>query len=288
MAFVVPIVRKDEHTGVKGDSLARIYLDLEREWAGLCPLTGCALITPLCVDAELSAAGTFFDPDDFYQGKRMQAVRMTLIDRVNKVYLRSLVQEKLHILATVPIYSVDHSVSFYKLSSMAYITYDPEAGDFGAAHTESRAEQMLFVMGMTGRHALPNIESFIPSTRWIVHGSSNFSHGTFAVSSQAFTSRLYTLLAEVNKLTTLVPVSPSAKTDPNADMVQQWATHPDFRDQTCEWSPVGLDSDRYEWKYSRDWSLREQGTKVSMKGEYSISCKCHLSHDRETGETHRL
>ncbi|RPD62453.1 hypothetical protein L226DRAFT_482501 [Lentinus tigrinus ALCF2SS1-7] len=252
LAFEVPIARKDEHTSTKGDALARIYLDLEH--------------------AELSAAGTFFDPQDFFQGKRLQAVRMTLIDRVNKVYLRNLVQEKLHILATVPIYSVDHSLSFYKLSSMNYTTYSVEGGELGTAQAEGRAEQMLFVLGMTGKNALPHIDCFIPSSRWIVHGSSSFSHGTMAVSSRAFTSRLYALLAEVNKLTTLVPVSPNAKSDPDADMVQQWATHPDFRDQSCEWSPVGSDGDRYEWKYSRDWSLREQGTKVSVKGEYSISC----------------
>ncbi|KAI0720522.1 hypothetical protein C8T65DRAFT_633326 [Cerioporus squamosus] len=251
LAFEVPLARKDENTSTKGDSLARIYLDLER--------------------AELSAAGTFFDPEDFFHGERVHAVRMTLIDRVNKIYLKNLVNERLHVLATVPVHSVGTSTSFYKLSSMTYMTYSVDEGELGAA-AEGRAEQMLFVLGMTGRNALPHLESFIPSSRWIIHGSSSFSHGTFAVSSQAFTSRLYALLAEVNKLTTLVPVSPSAKADPNADMVQQWATHPDFRDQSCEWSPVGSDGDRYEWKYSRDWSLREQGTKVSVKGEYSILC----------------
>ncbi len=30
LAFEVPISRKDENTSTKGDSLARIYLDLER------------------------------------------------------------------------------------------------------------------------------------------------------------------------------------------------------------------------------------------------------------------
>ncbi|TFK91932.1 hypothetical protein K466DRAFT_595646 [Polyporus arcularius HHB13444] len=252
LAFEVPISRKDDNTSTKGDSLARIYLDLER--------------------AELSAAGTIFDPEDFFHGERMQAVRMTLIDRVNKVYLRNLVNENLHVLATVPVHSIASAISFYKLSSMTYMSYSIDASELGAAQAEGRAEQMLFVLGMTGRNALPPLESFIPSSRWIVHGSSNFSHGTFAVSSHAFTSRLYALLAEVNKLTTLVPVSPTAKSDPDADMVQQWATHPDFRDQSCEWSPIGSDGDRYEWKYSRHWSLREQGTKVSVKGEYSIAC----------------
>ena len=224
-------------------------------------------------DAELSAAGTDFTAD-FYHGNSSGNVRNTLIDLVLKSYLSALRDNDVHIVARIPLYGV-HTSSFYKLTSMAFFTYAPGTSfdEAEEQHNEGRSESMLFVVGMTGKHGLPPVELFEPSHRWIVNASSSFSQGTFAVSGQTFHIRLNALLANINKITTLACTNARSKNATVEDMVQQWATHPEYQDRPCAWSPIGFaDADRFEWKYIQKWQFHEEGTQAIVRGDYSITC----------------
>ncbi|KAH9933134.1 uncharacterized protein BXZ73DRAFT_77301 [Epithele typhae] len=101
---------------------------------------------------------------------------------------------------------------------------------------EAATEQILFVLGMTGGAGFPRREYFKPSPNWIVHSSTGFSHGTFAVNKLIFRKRLFALLARVNALTTLVSVSATAQNSRDgASVVELWARHPEYRDKECAW-----------------------------------------------------
>ncbi|TFK91957.1 hypothetical protein K466DRAFT_650737 [Polyporus arcularius HHB13444] len=253
IAFEVDLAEKKYNVPNKGFSMHEIYLDVE--------------------NAELSAAGTNFTLD-FYHGDGRGNVQNTLIDLVLKTYLKSLKDSDVHIVARVPEYGINSS-SFYKMTSMDYFTYAPGSvfDEAESELSEGRSEAMLFVVGMTGKHALPPREVFVPSHRWIVNASSSFSQGTFAVAGQTFNMRLNALLANINKITTLACTNARSKSATVEDMVQQWATYSEYQDRPCAWSPIGhADADRYEWKYIQKWQFHEEGTQAIVRGDYSITC----------------
>ena len=208
---------------------------------------------------------------------------MTVVDRILKEYLPELMSHGAHIIASVPIYNYAASPAFYRLTSMAFRTYS-EANITPrneAQGSSSRPEQILFVLGMTANGILPNLRSFKPSARWVVHASAGFSHGTLAISRSTFHLRLHSLLARVNALTTLVPVSPSYDGMAGGrDIVQQWAKHKDFSSQSCDWKAVDSDdnltADKFEWQYTREWNMSEEGTRLAVKGNYFVSCEFEM------------
>ena len=216
------------------------------------------------------------------QARRIQ---LTLSHHIATSYFTTMARHGMHIVATVPVYkSSPQSPSFYKFTSMDFVTSAFDEVTIAAeseGETTTRVEQILFVLGMTGQKAPPRRSAFKPSPRWIAHASTGFSHGTFAISKFIFRDRLFALLARVNALTTLVPVSPSYNMQTDENVVQQWALHPDFKDRECRWIPIetgdGLDAQTYEWKYSRDWRLQEEGT-LLRKGEYLVLCACGFVH----------
>ena len=212
--------------------------------------------------------------------EQSRRIHLTLIHHIQQSYFQELLQHGMHILATVPVYRYSPtSPSFYKFTSMSFVTSSFDAvtmiseSDQTAIHTE----QILFILGMTGDTTLPSKSTFRPSPRWIAHSGAGFSHGTFAVAKSIFHRRLFALLGRINALTTLVPVSPSYNTQGDENVVRQWAFHPDFRGRECQWKPVdaedNLNAQTYEWKYSRDWRLQEEGTLMRNR-EYLILCKC--------------
>ena len=185
-------------------------------------------------------------------------------------------KDGLHIIASIPVYKYSElSPSFYKFTKINFVTYSAESST--AYEVSSRAEPIVFVLGITGN---PDTEAvnpglFIPSPRWVAPSSSGFSHGTLAISKRVFHKRLFALLSRVNALTTLVPVSSSFNVQADESLVQQWAYHETFKMRSSDWKPVGgdegMDTARYEWRYSREWHLHEEGTHLK-KGEYLVSC----------------
>lgn len=189
----------------------------------------------------------------------------------------------MHIIASVPLFPHDPTFpTFYKFSAMRFVTASFDAATVSAELGEQtpRSEQILFVLGVIGDKALPRAASFKPSPRWIAHAHSGFSHGTLAISNEVFHQRLFSLLDKVNALTTLVPVSPSFdKVSPNdaLDIVRRWVEHPDFKNTPCEWRPMevndALDVQVYEWRYSRNWNMQEEGSMMRSQGSYNVLCK---------------
>ena len=210
---------------------------------------------------------------------RTRRIQQTLLFHIMTSYFHTMMEHGLHVIATVPVYKYSpQSPSFYKFTRMSFVTSAFDEATIAAkseGKTTTRVEQILFVLGMTGEKVLPPNSVFKPSRRWIAHTSSSSSHGTFAINRFIFRDRLFALLARVNAVTTLVPVSPSYSMKTDENLVQQWALHPDFKDRECEWKPIetgdGLDAQTYGWKYSRDWHLHEEGT-LLRKGEYLVSC----------------
>ncbi|TBU62384.1 hypothetical protein BD310DRAFT_974549 [Dichomitus squalens] len=227
---------------------------------------------------EYSTFDESWDLDGFIDHR----VQMTVVDRILKEYLPELMSHGAHVIASVPIYNHEAAPAFYRLTSMAFRTYSDAnvAIRDEAEASSSRPEQILFVLGMTASGVLPNIKTFKPSARWVVHASAGFSHGTFAISRSTFHLRLHSLLARVNALTTLVPVSPSYDgMGGGRDIVQQWAKHKDFSSQSCDWKAVDSDdnltADKFEWQYTREWNMSEEGTRLAVKGNYFVSCTTH-------------
>ncbi len=216
-----------------------------------------------------------WDQDGFTDNR----VQMTIVDRILKEYLPELMTHGAHIVASVPIYKPTAAPAFYRLTSMAFRTYTETSVSNGGADAElSRPEQILFVLGMTANGAPPRATTFKPSARWVVHARAGFSHGTFAISRNTFHLRLHSLLARVNALTTLVPVSPSYDGMAGGrDIVQQWAKHKDFSRQPCDWKAVDSDdnltADKFEWQYTREWNMSEEGTRLAVRGNYFVSCE---------------
>ena len=59
------------------------------------------------------------------------------------------------------------------------------------------------------------------------------------------------------------------------DIVQQWAKHKDFSSKSCDWKAVDSDdnltADKFEWQYTREWNMSEEGTRLAVKGNYFVS-----------------
>ena len=222
------------------------------------------------------------ESEDQSEKSRAQTRRyqLTLFHHIVTSYFETMVEHGMHIVATVPVYkhTPPQSSSFYKFTSMDFVTSAFDEVTIAAeseGETTTRVEQILFVLGMTGEKVPPHRSAFKPSPRWIAHASTGFSHGTFAISRFIFRDRLFALLGRVNALTTLVPVSPSYNMQTGEKVVQQWALHPDFKDQECKWRLIqardGLDAQTHEWKYSREWRVQEEGT-LLRKGGYQVRC----------------
>ena len=189
-----------------------------------------------------------------------------------------MMEHGMHIIATIPVYKMTQTSSFYKFTSMEFVTHEFNATEMASELGEAAAhsEQILFVLGMTRERKLGEPEStFTPSPCWIVHASAGFSHGTFAIAKSIFRERLFKLLSRVNALTTLVPVSPSFEMKVDERVVQQWASNADFKNQACDWDPVDdynvTDAQKYQWTFKRNWRLQEEGTNM-RKGEYLVKC----------------
>ncbi|KAI0770368.1 hypothetical protein C8Q74DRAFT_1275033 [Fomes fomentarius] len=216
--------------------------------------------------------------DDFDEEQTARRVQVSVVERMRKIYLPALVDNGFNILASIPIYQVNAHSTFYKLTATAFRTYSAE--EIEEIETSqmagSQSTQILFVFGMTSTSNISNIHRFKPSTQWVVPASAGFSHGTFAISKERFMGRLHALLARVNALTTLVAEFPAYGSQTGADSVVRWADHSNFRDQQCDWKrPDGRDgalSNRLEWKYQREWSLHEEGSHVTNRGQHIIFC----------------
>ncbi|KAI1790119.1 hypothetical protein LXA43DRAFT_891537 [Ganoderma leucocontextum] len=242
--------------------LHHIYLDLE--------------------NAQHSPEHSTFDDSWDLDGFIDNRVQMTVVDRILKEYLPELMTHGAHVIASVPIYKSTATPAFYRLTSMAFRTY-AETNISSGADAElsaSRPEQILFILGMTADGVLPRAKTFKPSARWVVHARAGFSHGTFAICRNTFHLRLHSLLARINALTTLVPVSPSYDGMAGGrDIVQQWAKHKDFSSQSCDWKAVDSDdsltADKFEWQYTREWNMSEEGTRLAVRGNYFVSCTTH-------------
>ncbi|KAI1790120.1 hypothetical protein LXA43DRAFT_521299 [Ganoderma leucocontextum] len=220
-----------------------------------------------------------WDDREYSDPEKIRA-RMTLAEHIKADYFSQLIACGMHILASVPLYSYTAAAAFHRLTSMAFRTFTADtavAGGFTQEESTTRSEQILFVLGMVGGNPLPPVSFFKPSTSWLVRG--RFSHGTLAISRHAFHSRLLALLARVNALTTLEPVSRKDHAKASADIVQQWAKHPERKREPCEWTPVDADedmhSDRFEWRWFHERRVQEQGSRSSMRREYLIRCTTH-------------
>ena len=237
------------------------------------------LILTILTDAQHSPENSTFDDSWDQDGFTDNRVQMTIVDRILKEYLPELMTRGAHIVASVPIYKTTAMPAFYRLTNMTFRTYTAADISSSGADAESlRREQILFVLGMTGNGVCPRTKIFKPSTRWVVHARAGFSHGTFAISRNTFHLRLHSLLARVNALTTLVPVSPSYDGMAGGrDIVQQWAKHKDFSSQPCDWKAVdsedNLTADKFEWQYTREWNMSEEGTRLAVRGNYFVSCE---------------
>ena len=176
-----------------------------------------------------------------------------------------------HIIASVPIFHPGSAPAFYKLTDMTCGTYAVESKVAVRADGEESAsysEQLLFILGMTSHHSLPDITSFTPSTKWLLRG--RFSQGTLAISKRIFHDRLLALLGEVNALTTLVPDS-SAK-DMKKGLVRRWAEHRDYHGRSTEWRPDGSSETKFEWEFDHKLHLQQSGTQLSAYRDYEIEC----------------
>ena len=227
-------------------------------------------------DAQFSAQYSVLE-DEEYGDKEAMLRRMTLAEYIKTVYFPSLVARDAHIIATIPIYHPEARPAFYRFTDMTYRTYTVETELATLTEDEDtvkRSDQILFVLGMTSNHPLPPISTFSPSKRWILRG--RFSHGLFAISRSTFLSRLHSLLARVNAVTTLVSVSPSSRAKARGNVVQLWDKHPDRKKEPCTWRPVSGKDDasatEFEWKYSQDWRLQEEGTLANMNRALAIHC----------------
>lgn len=228
---------------------------------------------------------------------------MALAEHVKRDYFPQLIAHGVHILASVPIYHA--AGGFNRLTDMKYRTFTAETtvpGGYAQEESITRSEQILFVLGMVGGNPLPPdpFRSFKPSASWLIHG--HFSHGTLAISRSAFHTRLLALLARVNALTTLEPISHKDEDKPHwqrvdvlrddaqrktvqndnakasGDLVQRWIDHPERKRQLCQWTPVNvadeaMNLDSFEWRSSHDRSVKEEGSLSSMKREYRILCE---------------
>ncbi|PIL22599.1 hypothetical protein GSI_15288 [Ganoderma sinense ZZ0214-1] len=247
--------------------------------------------------------------DGNYSDQEKLRVRMALAQHIKDDYFPQLIAHGVHILASVPIYHA--AGGFNRLTDMKYRTFATEtivSGGFNQEESITRSEQILFVLGMVGGNPLPAdpFRSFKPSASWLVYG--HFSYGTLAISRSAFHDRLLALLARVNALTTLEPVTQkdegnvhkdgaqrdgvqaekgrreTARTDgaqrdkakTTEDVVQRWIDHPERQQHTCKWTPIVADEamnlDSFEWRSSHERSVREEGSLSSMKREYRIHC----------------
>ena len=203
---------------------------------------------------------------------------MTLAKRIKDHYFPQLLESEVHLLASVPIYNETTVTGFGRLTDMWYRTFAAEVteGGFTSEGSRARLEQILFVLGAVGGNRLPPLRSFKPSTSWLVHGVS--SHGVLALSRQAFRNRLLPLLANINALTTLIPIPPEdIESRPSKHSVQQWAKHPGFKSKVCKWGSATVDEDmnsnNCQWVWSDARPLQAHGTLSSMEQDYLIFCE---------------
>ncbi|KAM5535089.1 hypothetical protein V8D89_011317 [Ganoderma adspersum] len=228
--------------------------------------------------AQFSPEYSPWDDRDYTDSEKLRA-RMALAEHIKRDYFPSSL-----------------------VMGMKYRTFTAETtvpGGYAQEESITRSEQILFVLGMVGGNPLPPdpCRSFKPSASWLIHG--HFSHGTLAISRRAFHNRLLALLARVNALTTLEPVSQKDEGNPqrvdaprddaqretvkndnakaSEDIVQRWIDHPERKRQLCKWTPVNvadeaMNLDSFEWRSSHDRSVKEEGSLSSMKREYRVLC----------------
>ena len=226
------------------------------------------------IDAQFSAQYSVLE-DEEYGDKEAMLRRMTLAEYIKTIYFPSLVARGAHIIATIPVYHSEARHAFYRFTDMTFRTYTVETELATLTEDEDtvkRSDQILFVLGMTANRPLPPVSTFTPSKRWILRG--RFSHGLFAISRNTFLTRLHSLLARVNAVTTLVSVSPSSRAKARGSVVQLWDKHPDRKKEPCTWRAVSGKDDasatEFEWKYSQDWRLQEEGTLANMNRALAI------------------
>ncbi|CCM05147.1 uncharacterized protein FIBRA_07356 [Fibroporia radiculosa] len=200
-----------------------------------------------------------------------------VLSLVRRSYLPALHQWGFSILHTIPIWNHGTLPPTYALTQAEFQIYsDVTVTRQNCLQAMSSImEPVILILGMTGFRPMPSTHLQF-SANWVVRVSEGVSSSTLALSREILLDKgLLVLLAQINAVTTIVPVMTHID-DKGVwkPTFTTWAHDPQRTGQRCPWTPERLDVDvsyRYKWEHQVSYTYEHKGSGV-VQGEYSVSC----------------
>ncbi|KAI0667589.1 hypothetical protein C8Q78DRAFT_981541 [Trametes maxima] len=203
---------------------------------------------------------------------RLQAV----VHYLSEFYFPALCRDGLNVISSVPVWKSGTSLPSYALTSVGFHVYSRiDVTRYNWTHVTAGMEPIIVIVGTTGYRPLPSrILEF--STGWIVNANGAFSHGTLSISKRVFIEeRLLYLLANVNALTTMIPVMIDPLQGSHGLTLKRWADHDLRKDRPSKWVRLPSDGEgclKYLWEHSEEWRYKLSGSGDIMNATQAISC----------------
>ncbi|KAI8986088.1 hypothetical protein BD414DRAFT_416881 [Trametes punicea] len=216
---------------------------------------------------------TFTSLDD---GRSTMLKLEAVIWYLTEHYFHALHKEGLNVISTVPVWKPGQSsLPSYALTSVAFHVYSKvEVTRYNWVQVPVGMEPAVVILGTTGSRPLPS-DHLAYSANWVVHAHKGFSHGTISIAHRVFIQeRLLKLLANINALTTLIPVMLDPLMGFHGVSLKKWAEHDQRKDRQSNWRLLpseGTGYLKYLWEHLEEWRYKLSGN-GEIDAVQGISC----------------
>ncbi|OCH91887.1 hypothetical protein OBBRIDRAFT_727931 [Obba rivulosa] len=193
---------------------------------------------------------------------------------IQEHYFTELMQAGLHVLYTIPVWTLREHIPTHALTSTLFHVYSKiTVTRQNCAHVVPALEPVLVILGMTGHRALPALRLEF-SSAWVSRINKGISYGTLAISRQIFMDRFLELFTDINRHTTIVPVFNGIESDKWQLQLTTWAKHQFRKHSKCNWK---LRSERdgfvkYAWEHRDVWRYEHEASAGDIvNGVYSVT-----------------
>ncbi|KAI0826877.1 hypothetical protein BC628DRAFT_226366 [Trametes gibbosa] len=199
---------------------------------------------------------------------------------LTEYYFPFLCRDGLNVITSIPIWKLDfvanRSLPSYALTNVTFHIYSKvEVTRHNWTQVTPGQEPIIVVLGTTGSRPLPSAQLEF-STGWIVHANRGFSHGTIGIAKRVFIEeRLLSLLANVNALTTMIPVLIDPSQGFRGLTLKKWAEHDQRKDRPSKWELQPSEGEgclKYLWEHCEEWRYQLRGNSNMMSSTQGISC----------------
>ncbi|EMD31462.1 hypothetical protein CERSUDRAFT_69274 [Gelatoporia subvermispora B] len=192
---------------------------------------------------------------------------------IQKQYLPLIAYSGLHILYTIPVWTLHDLMPTHSLTAVDFHVYSQiTVTRHNCAQIAPSLEPALIILGMTGELSLPASRLGF-SAPWVARVSKGISYGTLAISRRIFMDRFLELFANVNRHTTIVPAFNGIENDKWRLQLTTWAEHEFRKHSKCQWKVRSERDDfiKYAWEHRDVWRYEHEGSASDIvNGVYSV------------------